>query len=228
MKRAVIFGFGKSWEVTAIQRVIERQGWCPVYWQVAQKYEKSIKRKYPEVIVHRAKAVRQFEKPVEFSHLDWPRSDPEVVKAFACHEPVLWPSFLRKVPPGRWAGGLDLKDEFHRVLTFRYHLFRELRPDIVVFGNVPSGLPQFLFYVIARHLGVQTLVMRRVLFSERNIAFLIQSMEEGSTQIRDRYQELLRRGEPAEVELSPEMEDRLKRLSGSYVNRAEFTGGSNS
>ena len=160
--RLLVAGLNQwDWEIYFVNKIVSSLDMDLVFWEVESVTENLARNLFPqaEIMNNSGGKEKRFQ---YFSKHDWPLVDPAVVKELSVHELELWPSFLRNAQLRGWRGDMSLKDEYHRAITFRYYFIKHYRPDVYLFGNVPTGFYAFLDYLLCKRLSVTTVLLRRI------------------------------------------------------------------
>lgn len=212
-RRVIVFGMCKPKFVQAIERLSIRKNWQPVHWIGSlPKQGDLIRERFPDIEFHSKYNLIRRRLPASIPHAEWPCRDMDVIQLLASFDPVLYPVFLREA---RKPYGMDQLAEYHEVITFWYYYFEYVKPDILIFGNIPEHVYDFLPYLLCLKRNIPVLMMLRH-HQLPEIIMPTNRYEAPPPRIAKRYRELTESENYKNIELSGDWKQVLDKMSGSY------------
>lgn len=180
--RFAVFGFLTKWQMEGVLSLAEKCGGEIVYWNLKHPHDvTACSRRFPNCrFVELADDLKNKEGELSPSLLDVAREARELAVE-------LWPSFYKSSSKfGIEDGGLDAHTEFYSRISTAISILDKTRPDILLYGNVPSGFVGYACYLLARKRGVKIRILRRILLPGiDDLSILMDSIDDDSSIRRD-------------------------------------------
>ncbi len=182
--RIAVFGFDVDWQRKGVLDAASNLNDQIVFWNGCSKEDEEYYiEQFPEFIPEETVDVNAFLNDREFTLL-------QVDEELAPYLGKLWVSYLKKrrSSPLRFSG-LDIRVDFYRQIAVGYSIIKKARPDVVIYSNVPTGFLAYCVYIISKHMGIHTYILKRVLFPDRyNLSYLVEELEAQSRTVLLSYE----------------------------------------
>ena len=215
-KRVFYFEVASLFWLDVAQTMKRDVGWHPVYWSTSDPQNRRVvERAFPGVIHHsRWSATRNV----------WPSAlaaAPEVpltgdlLRELASLESACLRMMDRMDADGKSFLYADRVRHYHRLLRKWQGVLYVLRPDVIVFQEVPGLVSDLTLYSLARRRGVQTVMFDRT-WTPLSI-YPMAMFERGSERLEERYAELLKMDEADPPPLPAQAEAHLQAMAGPHA-----------
>ncbi|MDG4717681.1 MULTISPECIES: hypothetical protein [Thalassospira] len=206
--RFIVIGFGSDWQKDAVVRAVDEADGEIVWWNLAEsKWRQIVRSKWPNAFLGSAADMGSFSGCKNVS-LD------EVIEASKGLEAILWPSFFKANNKFKFHRlGHDAHFCFYSQVGIALSILETYRPDVIIFGNVPTGFVPQAIYHLAKRKGIRTKLLKRMLIPDFDeCSVLIESIEDGAVNIKNLYQFHLNNKNLGELELLPPVQRHLDRM----------------
>jgi hypothetical protein len=195
------------------QRMQLRQGWLPVYWIAEPAMRERLLQLFPGIIVHARHDAYHMVNPPELDRMAIQPLDARLLAEVAEEQVIA----LKMMDVVDSVDAFDFNERrrfFRQRLRYWRSVLLELRPDVAVFGFSAHVVYDYAIYTWCRRMGIRTLMFEATF----NFALLFSEEDPmvGSTEIAERYNDLVQAGAYRSVALEPEYETYLSSLTGSY------------
>lgn len=212
-KKVIVYGLSKPKLVEAVYRLAQEKNWQVIHWFGSLKeQQRFIHDYYPDAHYHCKKDVIKRKLPTTIPSKSWPIRDVEVVRKCAGFEPVLYPVYLREA---RQKYGMDQFAEYHELITFWYHFFYYTNVDLVIFGNTPAHIYDFLPYLLCQQYKIPKVMLLRH-HHIPGIFMPTDNFENPPPRIEHKFHCLMKEGLVTETDLEPRWKTIYESMSGSY------------
>jgi len=212
-RRVIIFDMSGRKRMEMISRLAIRKNWLPVHWFGSlEKQESHIRARFPDVVYHSKRNVIRRIFPTSVPHTYWPRRDVNVIRHLAIYDPVLYPVFLREAQNPY---GMDQIAEYYEVITTWYYFFEYVNPDLVVFGNVPAHVYDYLIYLLCNERGIPTLLLLRH-HHVPGVIMPTNRFEVAPPRIATSYNNLIKNNTYTNIKLDNLWQQYYQRMTGDY------------
>jgi len=212
-RNIIVFDLASRKYVEIMMRLAKYKNWKPVHWFGSLPDDSNkICGQYPQVKYYSKSDVVRLRLPDTVPYIKWPRRDIDVIKKLAVYDPVLYPVFLREA---QRPYGMDQIAEYHEVITTWFYFFEHANPDLVVFGQMPAHIYDYLPYLLCQERGIPTLL----LLKHHHVPGVIMptnSYEEPPPRIAARYKQLIDTNSYLDIKLIGEWQQYLDKMSGTY------------
>lgn len=204
--------------------LVRDHAWEVAYWTASRERIAATRRFAPNAVVQdRLEAIRGVPAP-KLRALASP-VDEALLRDLAVVESTTL-AMMARMDPGWSFPHEERKRLYHKHLSYWQAVLAELRPDVVVFPTCPHVGYDYVIYALCARLGIRRALFERTSFAGR--VFLEESFEAGPAEALADYASRLEQDPPPEVELRPELEQAIERVSeGRYESAVPFslTGG---
>ncbi|MBN2382469.1 hypothetical protein JXQ70_06260 [bacterium] len=208
----VIYTSYQPYSVKLGIKLAEKYDWKPLYWISSELVEKDIKTHFPDTVTHDIyQAIRGLQPKGKIFKLG--TIDEKLLNEFAVYESISMNMFNRNDPWDCFSQR-DRLERYHYFLKYWLGVLDELKPDVILFEEVPHQVYSYILYEVARKLDIKTIIFLRTNFVGR--MFPVKIFEDGSPIIRKEYNLKLERGETVTGEFAPDIQSFLDKLKGNY------------
>ena len=206
--RFAVFGFSTRWQKDSVISAVKRRNGQIVYWNLRDPAD-----------IERCRAVFPDFESLAFTRAENFKSDRSLFLYEAARETaelatMLWPSFLKSAAMHDVdRSGLDAHAVFYTQIGIALSILERTKPDVLLFGNVPTGFVPYACYLIGRKRGLTVRILRRVLLPGINNLSLISDSIENAAPIEKLYRAAIESGAHTRaVELPNDMASHLATL----------------
>ncbi|HXG87657.1 MAG TPA: hypothetical protein VNJ02_04910 [Vicinamibacterales bacterium] len=195
-------------------RMRRSRGWKPVYWICETGRSDYLERRFPGVIPHSRYHAYHLEQPPKLAHVTPRPLDTAILEQY--REAELVAMKMMDVMDSVDAFDFNARRRFfYQRLAYWDAVMNEVRPDVCMFTVSAHAIYDYIIYVWCRLNGVRT-----IMFEQTFNFSLWMPLEDplvGSTEISDRYADLLKAGAHEQpIDLPDYCEAYLDRLKGKY------------
>lgn len=206
--------------VDVAQNLVGELDWEPCYWTAAKNLEVIVKGSFPNIVFHRTLDAIRGIPPDECADLNPIALDQRILLDFSGHESAALKMMDRMDPGGSFTYQERIR-LYHRQLGYWLAVLENYKPDLIVFPLAPHVVYDYLLYALANYLNLETVMFERT--SIPGFIFSLRRFEDGSQDLRRRYQEkLLNNHSQKQVALPPDLEGHLQMLAGDYQDAVPF------
>ncbi len=160
-------------EMSDVVFELQKKGMEVIYWLGGKErfHELSVdKEGFPSTVFHHNLDAIQGIPPKEFQNVSIPPVDAQTNFQLSKQELTL--QYLMDRIDYTGLRFYHKKELYHKCLSYWLYVLKELKPDAIVFSDLPHLYISFLIYSLAHLLGIKTLICRRVKgFPERVMVF---------------------------------------------------------
>lgn len=162
-KTRVLYAVSVEPAIHAGVRMRQEHGWEPVYWLVYPRSREKIESLFPEVLIHdHTQAIKGIPHP-SFAHGVIGAVDMEFLQSHASE--VMQAAYMLERNDST-ARDMDLKSRLEFVyglIAYWSCVLASVRPDVVVFSEMPHQATDYILYQMTRNLGIHILMPMRAL-----------------------------------------------------------------
>ena len=159
--RTIIYSLsGTKNEIIFLDKISKDLGLDIIFWEVDKKNYNYAKNFFPK-IQESKKSKREL---IDYyqNNFDFPIIDEKIIKKLSKYELSLYPSYLRNSQINAIRADMFLRDEYYQFITFRYYFLRHLKPDFILFANVPTGFFNLIDYYLCEEFNIKKIVFKRI------------------------------------------------------------------
>ena len=190
-------------------------GWDPIYWSANYTFEKKVTEKFPGVIYNSSinsprGIINQY-----FQNKPLPFLTEEFLKEMSPHETIILYMMQRYDRDGDSFSYLERLDHYHHLLRYSLLQFQELKPDLILFAEIPHGVADYVLYAVAKYLKIPYLTFS--ITSWPGYCYISPCEIEGdSNPILQKYNELLKSEFHSKKEFNPLITKFFNTMNGTY------------
>jgi hypothetical protein len=160
-KTSVLYALSTDQVIYAAERMREEYGWEPVYWLVYSRARAKIEGLFPGVPLHdHDQAIKGIPHP-DFASCATSAADMEFLQQHSA-EVLLAAYMLERNDSTARDMDLKLRLEFvYGLVAYWNGVLESVRPDLVVFQEIPHQATNYILYQMTKHRGIRALVPLR-------------------------------------------------------------------
>jgi hypothetical protein len=209
--RAFFIECSSPYWILSAQHIQREHGWDVAYWTGGERMGPAVANAFPGAVFHSMMAAARGLPAPTLEDMPPAAVDQSLLDAMAPYE-----SLVLKMMDRMDTGGSFLFQErvdfYHRLLCYWEAVLDRLSPQVAVFSSMPHLIYDYLLYLLCRRRGVATLMFDPI--SIPGTMLTLDSLEQGSRELRQRYQQLLAEGRKST--LSPAVQAYYEGLRQNY------------
>ncbi len=198
-------------------RMYKEYNWQPIYWftwdQAFPEVGKIIRETFPDIITQDYNDAIKGKIPEAAKHIPIIPNDAELLKEMSKYETTILSMMDRNDLMGAFTYQHRLNN-YHFQLKYWNSVLEYLKPDLVFFEALPHEASDLVLYYVARKKGIKTLMYNLTHTFDR--VTTMETFEKGPDLVIQRYQELLKNYNGADITLTDQNETYLTKLTGLY------------
>ncbi len=213
MPKVILAELNLPFWLEVLSVLAESDGWRPVYWTATPDLERPIEKHFPGCVFHPTDDARRGRPAKATAGLAPAAVDEALLTDLAVYETIALKMMDRLAEPGAFDYG-ERVAFYHKLVGYWSAVLDRFEPEIALFPTAPHVVYDYVLYALCQRRGIETIMFERSPLPGR--IFPVRRFEDGPEAIIARYQALLAGHDGRPVELSPELEEYLGRMSGSY------------
>jgi len=202
-----------SW-LDIAEHLKQEHGWNLCYWIATSKFERAIKKKFPEVVFHESIDAARGINAHTFADIELIPLDQKLLADFSFCELIVL-NMMNRMDPMNIFGYEERIRLYHKYLRYWITVIDTLKPDVVVAPVVPHLMYDYVLYEICKKKGIKTIMFYHTPIEP--LIFPIGRFEDGSHVIKTTYAKLQKSLNEQNMVLSESTQKYLANMTGDYA-----------
>ena len=212
-KKKVIYTCYQPYQILLAEQLRKEINFEPVYFYSIPNVVQEIKTKFPEALVHDYFQAIKGVIPHECEHIPEIIIDETILKKMSFHETVAIQMMNRLDISGTMTY-TDRWNLYIKQLAYWMGVLKYLEPDYVIMETAPHQNCDYILYALCQEFGYKVIMFCQTMYYDRIFAY--DSLENGSTIIRNSYKNKIKDWKGEEISLTGVAKETLENNIGKY------------